>query len=228
MARQRTDEQVLSRIGFTEQWLDRAKHQCAEGNLARSWLTLVLADAEMHHALQAAAPTTRSHSPRTVAAAMIAIAAVAGAVIIATTQWPGGPTVLTVEPAPPIVRLSAPVGQLLEIAAPTSPAKATALAQAASLGRRTATRSGPQTAASRTGRSAATAAVPAVSTPSPAPAPVIMVQAPTSLASSPPSASSQTASPPAVSWPAPEISAGELIDLVLAAERTLRSDANRP
>lgn len=222
------DQQIVTRIGFTEQWLDRAKQQCAEGNVARSWLTLVLADAEMHHALQAAAPTTRSHSPRTVAAAMIAIAAVAGAVIIAATQWPGRQAAISGEPAPPIVRLSAPVGQLLEIAAPSSPAQAAAPAQAASPTRRTARRIAPPTDASKTGRSAATAIVPAASTPSPAPAPVMTVQAPTSLPTSPQHASSQVATPPEVSRPALEISAGELIDLVLAAERTLRSDANRP
>lgn len=222
------DQRIVTRIGFTEQWLDRAKQQCVEGNLARGWLTLVLADAEMHHALQAAAPTMRPHSRRTVAAAVVAIAVVAGAVISAATQWPGGPAVLTVEPGPPIVRLSAPVGQLLEVAAPTNPAQAAAPAQAASSSRRTATRSAPHTAASRTGRSAATVTVPVASTPSPAPAPAIAVQAPTSLATSPHIASSPVAGPPAVSRPASEISAGELIDLVLAAERTLRSDADRP
>src|SRR5260370_40641422 len=54
------DEQMLSRIGFTERWLARARGQWTAGHHARSLLTLVLADAELRHAMDTAGPRRRT------------------------------------------------------------------------------------------------------------------------------------------------------------------------
>ncbi len=57
--------QILTRIGFAERWLQRAREECLGGNVARGLLTLVLADGEMRRLLQlSGAPIPRSHNPR--------------------------------------------------------------------------------------------------------------------------------------------------------------------
>lgn len=224
------DQQVVTRIGFAEQWLNRAKRQCAEGNLARGWLTLVLADAEMRHALRAADPAMRPPRPRAVPA-LLAGAVVVAAVVVVAARWPGDQTGLSVSPAPPIVRLAAPGGPLLELAVPPSAtadasvAKAVVPPPAASRPRHAGIRRAPQAAASGSGGSTVAISASPALPPSPAAAPATVVA---QLTHSPQSVTSQTAAPPVASRSPLELSAGDLIDLVLAAERTLRGDANRP
>ncbi len=111
------DEQMLARIGFAERWLTRARHQCAEGNLSRSVLTLVLADAEVHHALEAVGVPTRAPARRSTPVALLLTMAVAS-VLLLFLRWPmdAGPVATT--PAPPVVRLASTSGVLLETMVP--------------------------------------------------------------------------------------------------------------
>jgi len=80
-------QQVIERIGFAEEWLDRAKRHCEGGDVPRGLLTLFLANAEMTHALRMAHETRPSRrrwliSGFAVAAAfslaMVALASSAG------------------------------------------------------------------------------------------------------------------------------------------------------
>jgi hypothetical protein len=108
------DQQLLARIGFAERWLNRARRQCTEGNLARGVLTLVLADAEVHHALAAAGLPPKANARR-VNAAVICLAGVAlVSAVLLTSRWsaPSG-TAMAVS-APPLVRLPSSSGALLE------------------------------------------------------------------------------------------------------------------
>ncbi len=107
-------EQVIARIGFAERWLDRARRQCAQGNVARGVLTLVLADAEVRHALAAAGVP---HAERRGRDARPALALMAGglvAALLVAIRGPAGPASVSPAPAPPIVRLAAASGSLLD------------------------------------------------------------------------------------------------------------------
>lgn len=50
------EHQILTRIGFAERWLQRAREECLEGDMTRGLLTVVLADAEVRRLLQLATP----------------------------------------------------------------------------------------------------------------------------------------------------------------------------
>lgn len=111
------DEQVLARIGFAERWLDRARRQWAQGNVARGGLTLVLAAAEVHHALAAAGvPGTRSAArrPRTVA---VLLAGVLVTAVLIVARWPAPSSVVST-PGPAVVRLASSSGSLLDTRIP--------------------------------------------------------------------------------------------------------------
>ncbi len=107
------DEQVLARIGFAERWLDRARRQWAQGNVARGGLTLVLAAAEVHHALAAAGvPGTRSAArrPRTVVVLLVGVLAAA---VLIVARWPAPSSVVST-PGPAVVRLASSSRSLLD------------------------------------------------------------------------------------------------------------------
>ena len=218
MTAEHAGKQVVARIGFAERWLERARGQVVAGNLTRGILTLVLADAEVHHALEEAG--ARPPRPRimrsTVARAVAAIAAL----IALSAVWPAGDPssdAATVDHAPPIVFLSPRVGTLLDLLSPVSPAS-------------------PIVAVPRTN---SPAAVREVLAPSPSLRPPAIQPAPVSRkapAQSPGQMS--TAQPTPVMPPVPtihafqpavpQLSAGDLIDLVLAAERVLRDSTPPP
>ncbi len=188
------DEQVLARIGFAQRWLDRAKRQCTEGNLTRSGLTLVLADAEVHHALEAAGGPARTQTRMTPAALMLLSAALVSVLLLAS-RWPGESGVVS-SSAPPLIKLSSSSGTLLEamgaLTAASRPIPISTTAISAGSGRASAARypSPPGTMPQQTPR-----AQPLASGGTP----------PSSLGSS-------------------HISMSELIDLVLTAERALRRE----
>src|SRR2546422_200400 len=75
MSGRSTGDQVVARIGFARRWLDRAKRQCTDGNLPRSVLTLVLTDAELHHALEAAGVPAMAQSRWMLPAALLLLGA---------------------------------------------------------------------------------------------------------------------------------------------------------
>lgn len=105
-------EKVVARIGFAQRWLDRARHQCTEGNLARGALTLVLADAEVHYALEATGAPVRPQMRRMTPAALLVLAVLIATLALAS-HWPV-PSGVVSSPAPPLVRLPASSGKLLE------------------------------------------------------------------------------------------------------------------
>src|SRR2546428_8973141 len=106
-------EQVVARIGFAQRWLDRAKRQCTDGNLPRSVLTLVLADAEVHHALEAAGGPARAQTRRITPAAFMLVGAVLVSALLLASRGPAVSGVVS-SPAPTLVRLSSSSGTLLE------------------------------------------------------------------------------------------------------------------
>src|SRR3989442_15243490 len=84
-----SDEQMLSRIGFAERWLARARGQWPAGHHARGLLTLVLADAELRHAMETAGGArrrTRAHPPT--AATGFLLAAVVASPLLLIGRWP--------------------------------------------------------------------------------------------------------------------------------------------
>src|SRR3989442_12544360 len=119
-------EQVVARIGFAQRWLDRAKRQCTDGNLPRSVLTLVLADAEVHHALEAAGGPARAQTRRMTPAALMLLGAVLGSAFLLASRWPAVSGVVP-SPAPTLVRLSSSPGTLLEACGPAYATRKTAL-----------------------------------------------------------------------------------------------------
>jgi hypothetical protein len=212
MTAEHAGEQVVARIGFAERWLERARGQVVAGNLTRGLLTLVLADAEMHHALEEAG--ARPSRPPKLKSTLVRASAAIAALIALSALWPAGDPAsdaATVDHAPPIVSLSPRVGTLLDLLSPVSPAS-------------------PIVAVPRTHSPAAVREVP-VPLPSlrpPAMQPMSVsrkatVQAPAQMSAAQPTpvmppAPTIQAVQPAV----PQLSAGDLIDLVLAAERALR------
>ncbi|MBI2201468.1 MAG: hypothetical protein HYU43_05950 [Armatimonadetes bacterium] len=118
------DQQVIKRIGFAERWLDRAKRQYQDGDVPRGLLTLVLASAEMTHAIRLAHPaiSTRRRWVVPVAAAAAATAIVLLA-LAGRPLWMPAPA--SSAPAPIVVTLSNRVGTLLELVeAPPDPSAA--------------------------------------------------------------------------------------------------------
>jgi len=107
------DTQVLARIGFAQRWLDRARRQCTDGHLARSALTLVLAGAEVRHALEAAGAPVRAQARRTSPAALLVVAAGLISAFLLAAHWPAQSGIIT-SPVPPLLRLSSSSGALLE------------------------------------------------------------------------------------------------------------------
>ncbi|MGH2398652.1 MAG: hypothetical protein ACRDFA_13005 [bacterium] len=220
MSAEHSGEEVVARIGFAERWLERAKDQVVEGNLTRGILTLVLAGAEVHHALEEAG--ARPHRSRILRSALVpAAAAIALLIGLSVMVWPAEDRSddAALRDAPPIVSLSPRVGSLLELLSPVSPAS-------------------PTVAAPRTTLRAAVREVAAPSAPVLRPR-AIQPAAVHRKASAQTSVQLSTAQPAApVMPPAPtiqavqpgvtQLSSGDLIDLVLAAERALRDPTPPP
>ena len=96
------DEQILSRIGFTERWLARARGQWTAGHHARSLLTLVLADAELRHAMDTAGARRRT-ARRPAAAMPFLLAAVVASALLLIGRWSIAPHAVATTPPPPVV-----------------------------------------------------------------------------------------------------------------------------
>ena len=107
-----SDEHMLSRIGFTERWLARARGQWIAGHHARSLLTLVLADAELRHAMDTAGARRRRTAHLPTAAIGFLLAAVVASALLLIGRWSFTPhAVATTPPHPgvsPLVLSSAP------------------------------------------------------------------------------------------------------------------------
>lgn len=109
----KSGKQVIARIDFAERWLNRAKRQCEDGDVSRGLLTLVLASAEMSHALRMAEPTGALRRRRVVPA--IALGTAAALSFAAFASWQGAPPApASSATAPAIITFSSRVGALLE------------------------------------------------------------------------------------------------------------------
>ncbi len=99
-----SDQQMLSRIGFAERWLARARGQWTAGRHARSLLTLVLADAELRHALDTAGARQRTTARRPTAAVGFLLAAVVASAVLLIGRSSIIPHVVATTPPPlPVV-----------------------------------------------------------------------------------------------------------------------------
>ncbi len=58
------EEHLVRQIGFAQRWLARAKREVTDGQTARSVLTLLLAEAEVHHARERSLPAREAAVPR--------------------------------------------------------------------------------------------------------------------------------------------------------------------
>jgi len=212
--------QLSERITNAEDWLARARRQLEQGETARGTLTLLLAEAEVHHAREigmGAAPV-RAPLPRVHAAiGMLTVVALAAAIWASGIQPATVPQSTADASSTTIVTLSDGHGRLLELVQPSAvadskidenqglPVKVRAM--------RVPVRS------IMTPPVLSAAPVLAISRPpvKPEPEPVIAAAPvpPSPPAAAPASAAAQPGSPPVVSD-------ANLIDLVLAAERSLR------
>ncbi len=204
--------QVVSRIGFAERWLLRAKRQCVEGDLSRGLLTLALAEAEMHYALEAGAPAPAKLAPRRGVSVVVLVmaAAAAGAVLLARGLPSVAPT-QGAEPGAPIVRFASRVGTLLDLVqVPQTAVSVTAPAVGwEGHGERVRAKLVEDRAVSPTRLGQVGWTAPAVSPAQAVPLQPIVVQVLQTLPASP-------------------ISEAELIDLALTADRMLRREPTSP
>ncbi len=203
--------QVMARIGFVERWLHRARRHCVDGNVTRGLLTLVLAEAEMQYALEAGGVTTKGGQRSVAVPTVLTVAALAAAVAVVASWLPATPPTPSAIPSSPIVKFATPVGTLLDlIQAPAATAPTPVAAVAPIIQRGSARpavqqvhfRVAPEVVSAPVTRAATAAAVVV----SPPPLVVQVFQAPS----------------------APVISEVDLIDLAIAAERTLRSVPTNP
>ncbi len=203
--------QVMARIGFAERWLHRARRHCVDGNVTRGLLTLVLAEAEMQYALEAGGVSTKGGQRSLAVPTVLAVAALAAAVAVVASWLPATPPTPSAIPSSPIVKFATPVGTLLDlIQAPAATAPTPVVAVAPIIQRGSARpavvqqvhlRVAPEVVSAPVTRPATAAVVV-----SPPPLVVQVFQAPS----------------------APVISEVDLIDLAIAAERTLRSVPTNP
>lgn len=211
---------MTDRIAFAEGWLDRARRHIHEGRFAHGALTMLLAEAELHRAREAHLPAIgASGIPAAqrpwigwAAASLLAAAAVAVAAFILTARVP--PPVGADDAAPPIVTLSGGSGEMFRII--TIPGAVV---------ERTVVRSQIVRVAAPHARHAAPQASPgrppAVRAATTAP----VFERPASQA--PPAPPVVAAPTPALAAALPLVSDADVIELVLAAERSLRRSANQ-
>ncbi len=98
-----SDDQMLSRIGFAERWLTRARGQWTAGHHARSLLTLVLADAELRHAMDTAGARRRTKARHLTATTGFLLAAVVASALLLIGRWSITPHAVAITPPPLLV-----------------------------------------------------------------------------------------------------------------------------
>jgi hypothetical protein len=221
------EHQILTRIGFAERWLQRAREECLDGDVGRGLLTLVLADAEVRRLLQLAVPP----APRPRWRRLPLVATAAGLVVAVVMALQLGVPALRAAPAEsaglaPGLLLRPGTGVLLiplEAAGSGQTVEIVSVARSSTVAspvhvRRSMVR---RAAGSVSPGPAQEAVVPAAQKPQPAP--------PRLFASPPPPQTPIPAPTPAAVpavTPAPahsaSLSVADLLDLVIVADRTLR------
>lgn len=205
------------RIAHAEDWLGRARQQIRDGNLERGALTLLLAEAELHRAREVgfagaagsyAEPRRGSWRPLVAVTALAATVLAVGFLVLGQR----GVWVEAHGAVPPLLlRLQDGTGEMLRAVTVPEPLVERTVVE------RTVIRRVPvyrPASASRTTRAAlpATEAVPAAPRMAPAAAPLHAPTAPVQ---------------PAPAQVQSLLSDADLIELVLAAERSLRRSANQ-
>ncbi|MDR7456986.1 MAG: hypothetical protein QN125_06835 [Armatimonadota bacterium] len=199
---------LAERIGFAEDWVVRARRQIQDGDLVHGTLTLLLAQAELRRAREVGTTRQAPARPWAVVALGIAVAAA-----VAVVEFPGHAPLSAQTEAPIIVALPDRTGALLQLV--TVPEPAAPVEQV--IVRAVAPARPPAPAPAPALRSEAASHVGVRSQPVAPPAPV-------------PAAAPVSAAPAASPAPASDatlLSAADVIDLVLAAERSLRRPADR-
>ncbi|MDR7485868.1 MAG: hypothetical protein QN187_11115 [Armatimonadota bacterium] len=208
------------RIAFAEGWLDRARQQLEDGRVAHGALTLMLAEAELRRAREARLPALlaaarrrpRTSRGRSYAALGVGLAvAMLGAMALTAMRTP---PVADAHDGPIILRLSDASGQMLRMVTIPSPAPEPLVVERRVI--RSVVVRVPVGEATRDTPPARPTAAPAVS---PAAPPAAVLPPPSGPV--PPSVTPVT--PPAPTL----LSEADVIDLVLAAERSLRRSANQ-
>lgn len=212
---------LTDRITFAEDWLDRARRHIQEGNLDHGALTLILAEAELHRAREVGLPVATISSARLVrpqwssrgAAAALIVTAVVAAVSVATSRPRA--IVEAHDVAMPILTLPGATGERLRMVTAAPIVQRTV---ERTVVRRVIVRV-PVPAVIGEVRQAPPASI------APAAAPMGAVVSPSSPAPAIPAPAVVAAPAPA---PAPALlSEADVIDLVLAAERSLRRSAKQ-
>jgi hypothetical protein len=209
------------RIAYAEDWLDQARRRIQDGQMTRGTLALLLAEAELHRAREAGAPACARPAAGRPWAAWTALGAIAlAAVVLAVSLVSHHPLVMAPDSdraALPIVRLSAGTGEMLRLVTALEPVVERTVVQSRVIHVRVPVPVQP--------------VVPAA----PAAPPVV---APKPVAAGPAvAAPARTVAPPAPVQPAAAVPAptvapslltdAEVIDMVLAAERSLRKAGNQ-
>lgn len=210
---------LTDRISFAEGWLDRARRQIRDGQVAHGTLTMMLAEAELHRAREGDLPLTgaarmpSAPRPRALWAAAGVLAAAAAALVAVIVTVPFQAPVTTDDAAPPIVTLAGGTGEMFRIITVPGPVV-----------ERTVVRSQIIHLAAPLSRRAVPPA--SVST-----QPAVHV-APAAPPSERPTSQAPPAAPDVAAAPVPAaklslLSDADVIELVLAAERSLRRSANQ-
>jgi len=196
-----TEEHLVRHIGFAERWLARAKQEVREGRLARGVLTLLLAEAEVHHARERTFPAREAALPRSpVAMTVLGAAALLALLLGGRSLLPSRVEVATgLAPAPAIVRFRQPGSMLALVPAVLTPEETTA--------------------------SAPLAPAPRVVPPRAVPPKVERIRRSPTRPAARPAPAPRPAAPAAGDAVSPAlVSDAELVDLVIAAERSLRGE----
>ncbi len=198
--------QVMTRIGFAERWLRHAKQHCGDGDVTRGLLSVVLAEAEMHYALETGGMSVKGPARRMMTPALLTVGALAAAVLAVTMWLSPAPPARSAVGAAPIVKLGSPVGSVLDLVQTPTVAPVRL--------------SSPVRDSSRSGLVASRAVRPMVVDPGRT-GPLGGV--PPTLPVPAPSVAVAPLAPPAIG-----LSTVDLIDLVLAADRMLRRVPTTP
>lgn len=231
----------IDRIAHAADWLVRARQRVEDGDPARGLLALLLAQAEVRRATDAG--LAGLVPPRRVDRGALLLATSVAAVLAASVLVLAAGLAQTAGPPPevplPMVRLPQPAGAMLQIVQAEPPAPERAVPGLA-------VRPVPEGAVPRFAvrpapvpRLAASAAAPVATGPRVGAAPGASV-APVAVRAAPAASSAPVGAAPTTALPAgapgaavaappppPVLSEADLIDLVLAAERSLRRTVNQ-
>ncbi len=114
---------LVRQIGFAERWLARARQEVVEGRHARGVLSLLLAEAEVHHARERGLPVQEATAwrptlPMTILGGTLLAGLVFGVLsLVAPLLPPAGRLEVpaSLPPAPPVIRFKQPVGSTLAL-----------------------------------------------------------------------------------------------------------------